>query len=623
MTKYLLLFLIPAGISLLITPIFVIFARKAKLFDFPSVRKIHKEPIPILGGIPIFLSFNLGLLIYSKFDIEFLNELLNINWLILLFSQTIILLFGIYDDLSKLPPRIKFLFQILVGLVLVWSGFSIQTIANPFTENVIQFGIFSIPITVLWVVGITNALNLIDGLDGLATGTALIVCITIFLTSYSNQNYGVAIVSIVLCGSLLGFLKYNFFPAKIFLGDSGSLLLGSLLSILAIRGFSKGAAIATVIAPIIALGLPIMDTLLSMIRRFLNSMHIIDYSKEKGRYKVAFTKNSSIFAADRDHVHHRLLKLGYSHRASVLILYSICVVLGVLGFFSIALNNSKIITLLGVIIFAFLIGIKNLKYQEFKILKNGLLLPLFNYPIMNKRIFQVFFDLFVMTLSFFLSFVLISKRLSHDELQLFLHVLPFVLLIKMTIFYIFGIYKNAWTHSSLEDIIVVVKSVLLASIGTIVLFTTIYNLRLLGGIVFVVIDFYLLLTFVVTSRVSYRIVKSYYSRKADDVGTKVIIYGAGHRGSTVLKELRNNGDYIFMPVGFIDDDPAKIGRFVHNCPILGSIEDVEAVTIDSGISEIIVSTEKIKKEKIDRLQEFCKFKGIILRQYEFRFYEFS
>jgi len=372
--KYFLFFFISIAISLLITPLIRLVAKKLNILDLPSERKAHKKPTPLLGGIPIFIAFNLTIFLGILFNFEYLEKFYTSKWISIFIAQLIILGIGIYDDIKKTKPWIKFLFQILAGSLLIVFGFGINLITNPFTGNSVNLGFLSIAITILWVVGITNALNLIDGLDGLATGTSFIACITIFGIAYIYQNIGVAVISLILAGSVLGFLRYNFYPAKIFLGDSGSLLLGFLLAVLSLQGSHKGAVMVAILAPILALGLPIMDTLLTMIRRFLKPINPVNYQNENGKLKNLLSKGFSIFEADKDHIHHRLLKIGFSQKKAVLILYGICVVLCALAFVVIAWKNLNIILFLVVIIIASFIGIKSLKYKEFKILENGLLL---------------------------------------------------------------------------------------------------------------------------------------------------------------------------------------------------------------------------------------------------------
>jgi UDP-GlcNAc:undecaprenyl-phosphate GlcNAc-1-phosphate transferase len=622
MIKYLIYFFLSVSISLVLTPLVRLIAKKMNIYDVPSARKIHRKPAPLLGGIPIFVSLNLSLLMGFILNNVYIKEFLSDKWKPLILCQVIILLLGIFDDIQKLQPRIKFLIQIFAGSLLLLFGIGIYDISNPFSGGLIHLGLLSIPITILWVVGITNALNMIDGLDGLAAGTSLIVCTALFGISFLFQNIGMSFVFVILAGSILGFLRYNFFPAKIFLGDSGSLLLGFLLAVLSIQGSYKGPTLVAVLVPILALGFPIMETLLSMIRRFLRSMHMVDYPQKNGKFKALFLNGFSMFEADKDHVHHRLLRLGFSQRRAVLILYGLCAALCVFAFLTVTIKNINITLFMGAVVIAFVIGIRSLKYQEFKILESGLLLPLFNFPVVNKGVFQAFFDLFSISLSYYFSFILIFKNFGGTEKNLFIRTLPIVLVIKILIFYLSGLYKKSWIYSRAEDLLNLTKSLVLSSLGSLFVLGLAFGISSFTGILFFLIDFYLAATFIMGYRISYKLVHSLYNRNSVNKGKKGLIYGAGHRGAVALNEIQNNGSSFFSPIGFIDDDISKQGQIFHNCPILGPVEDIEKFVNQNDVTEILVSTDKIKKEKIGKLIDFCKQKGIIMRQFEFRFYEF-
>ena len=623
MIAYLAFFLTATVLAYLTTPLIRHLAQRTNILDYPSERKIHQKPIPLLGGIPIFISFNLTVIVAFVFAKSFFDERFLSNWPALLICQIIILGLGFFDDLIRLEPLTKFLFQILVGVLIVLFGFGIHSVANPFGGKIIALGFLSVPITIIWFVLITNALNLVDGLDGLATGTALIACLTIFALSYFNQNISVSIVALILAGSLFGFLRYNFYPAKIFLGDTGSLLLGFLLAFLSIHSSSKGATLVAIMAPVLALGLPIMETLLSMIRRFLRSIHIIDYPTKNGNYRGLFFRGFSFFKPDKDHVHHRLLNLGFSHKKAVLVLYGVCICLSLLAFFSVALVNINLVALMGAVLVAFFIGLRSLKYQEFKILENGLLIPIFNFPVISRRFFMAFYDLLVIALSSYLSFILIFWKQEGQPKGFFIETISVFLLTKIIVFYLLGIYKISWFYSSLEEVMKIIGAVFLSSLTAFSISMLVVGIQSFGGLAFFIIDFYLVLTFAGGLRVSYRILNVYYKKGLVNKGKKLLIYGAGYRGSSALKEIRDNGSYMFLPVGFIDDDPGKKGKTIHGCPILGSIEDIGRISTENEISEIVVSSPKIGKDKIKRMIEFCKSRGIVLRQFEFRFYEFS
>ena len=307
-------FIISLFLSLILTPPVKKLAIKVGAVDIPKDdRRVHKKPMALMGGLAIYISIITTSLIFLPIDKTLIS---------IIIGGTIILISGIIDDINELSPRKKLLFQIIAAVVLVIGDVKIDAITNPFTKtsNLINLGIFSVPITIFWIVGITNTLNLIDGLDGLAAGVAMISSLS-FLAVASKFNYiPVIIMSSIIAGSCLGFLPYNFNPAKIFMGDTGALFLGFMLAALSIEGVMKSVATIAVVVPIIILGVPIFDTTFAIFRRLLNG--------------------KSIAEADKGHLHHRLLAMGYSQKKTVLILYSISAIFGISATL-IAKTNSK------------------------------------------------------------------------------------------------------------------------------------------------------------------------------------------------------------------------------------------------------------------------------------------
>lgn len=274
------------------------FAIKIGAVDRPNSRKVHTTIMPRLGGLAIYLSFIIGLLVLQP-ENEFAIPII--------IGSVIIIITGILDDLLELSAKVKLAGQIAAALVVVLNGVQVQYINLPF-GGVLEFGMLSIPLTILWIVGITNAINLIDGLDGLAAGVSSIALITITGMALLMGNTFVTSVSLIVLGSTLGFLIYNFHPAKIFMGDTGALFLGYIISVLSLLGF-KNVTMVSLIVPIIILGVPISDTIFAIIRRLVNKQ--------------------PLSAADKSHLHHCLLRLGYSHRQTVLIIYGIAAFFGV------------------------------------------------------------------------------------------------------------------------------------------------------------------------------------------------------------------------------------------------------------------------------------------------------
>ena len=288
---------------LLLTPFVKKFAFKIGAVDHPNSRRINKVPIPSLGGIGIIISFFITVLIFGDLSKE-------IMWI--LAGTSIIALMGFLDDIKDLSPWLKLFLQFgAAALVVVLGGVRINFIRLPFSSTYIGFGMFAIPITMFWVVGVTNALNFIDGLDGLAAGTAGIASTTLLIVAMQQNSLSIAVLLAAIVGSCLGFLKFNFNPAQIFMGDTGALPLGFLLATISTHGLMKSATTIAIAVPVLALGLPLFDTTIAVIRRLLNG--------------------KSPFHADRGHLHHKLLDRGLNQKQAVSILYSMSLFCGCLA----------------------------------------------------------------------------------------------------------------------------------------------------------------------------------------------------------------------------------------------------------------------------------------------------
>lgn len=308
-------------------------------------RHVHTIPLPRIGGVAIFLSFATTVAIVFSFPRWFGSpfDLSAKSILTLLGPAFIIFLLGLYDDLRGVGPYGKFLVQAGAAALLFYGGYGIRRLALGSSDHSIQ-SFIGLPLTILWVLLITNAFNLIDGLDGLAAGSAFFSTIVVFMISLQSANPIMCCLSIALAGAILGFLRFNFNPATIFLGDSGSLFIGFMLSEMALVGAQKAPTMVAVAIPIVSLGLPILDVFLAIFRRFL------------GR--------KPLFRGDGDHVHHKLLKRGLSQREAVLLLYAVT---AAFGFVSLVLlhQRSAIALVLGLTGLAVLVGVQQLRYGEF------------------------------------------------------------------------------------------------------------------------------------------------------------------------------------------------------------------------------------------------------------------
>lgn len=306
---YIMAFFIPFILSYLLTPIAKRLAYRCGAIDVPKDdRRVHCKPIPRLGGVAIYLATLITLIILAPKDT---------TTLVILLGGSIIAITGIIDDIKPISAKVKLVFQIIAAVVVVVGGVKIDYVTIPVIGKMIDLRLFAIPLTIFWIVGITNTLNLIDGLDGLSAGVSGISSLSFFFIAINmaarlDDPKLMALpilMALVVAGAAFGFLPHNFNPARIFMGDTGSLFLGFMLSVIAVEGAMK--SIAAILIPLLVLGLPIFDTTFAILRRFVNKKPIME--------------------ADRGHLHHRLLDKGLSQKQTVLVLYTISMLLGTSG----------------------------------------------------------------------------------------------------------------------------------------------------------------------------------------------------------------------------------------------------------------------------------------------------
>jgi len=330
-------FLIALSIAYLVTPLVIKLAYRVGAIDVPKdSRRVHTVPIPRLGGIAIFIGFMATALTTFEMDTRMIG---------VLSGAVIIVIMGYFDDIKPLSAKVKLLVQLLAAGIAMYGGVKMNILTNPLSlisdtaAPVIPLGNWAYPLTVIWIVGVTNAINLIDGLDGLAAGVSTISALTLaVVASFTGDGY-IAIMAAALAGATIGFLPYNFNPAKIFMGDTGSLLLGYMLAVISVMGVLKSAAALSILVPIFAIGLPIFDTFMAIIRRGLSG--------------------KSFMEADKGHLHHKLLDIGLSQKQAVLTLYSIS---AVLGFGAIALVEATLKVAIVLVIAVFFLASMGVKY---------------------------------------------------------------------------------------------------------------------------------------------------------------------------------------------------------------------------------------------------------------------
>jgi UDP-GlcNAc:undecaprenyl-phosphate GlcNAc-1-phosphate transferase len=291
-------FILSFGITYLAIPLIIKFAHKINAVDQPDHRKVHKTSMPRLGGLAMYFAFII---------VAATNLLIHKPIIGIMLGATLIIIVGVLDDIFSLKPLLKFALQIAIAIITYQFGIGIQFITSPF-GGIVYLGWFSLPLTVFWIIGMINTINLIDGLDGLAGGVVAISAAVIAIVAFGMGQIQVGLIAISILGTCLAFLKYNFSPAKIFMGDSGSMFLGYILAVTTLMGVMKSTIAMSLAIPIIMLGIPIGDTLIAIIRRIKNKQHIMQ--------------------ADKGHLHHRLLNLGLTQKQAVILIYIGSIILG-------------------------------------------------------------------------------------------------------------------------------------------------------------------------------------------------------------------------------------------------------------------------------------------------------
>lgn len=303
--------------TVIATPLSMKLAWRVDAVDYPDGRRVNTKPTPRLGGVALFVGIALAAAFVVIFkwvdptimDIRGFNK--DINYYGVGLAVLVIFVTGLIDDIYQIKAWVKLIGQIIAASIACYAGVLFSHFLNPFAPGMIELGLWAYPVTVFYLVAFANIINLIDGLDGLASGVVVICAAALFYLSLSRGGVDAAIVAIALIGACLGFLIFNFYPAKIFLGDSGALMLGFGLGLVSLFGVVRASALVSLLIPVVIAGVPVLDTFTSIIRRLRSG--------------------SSIFSADKQHIHHRFINLGFSQRTTVLIIYGMSIILSILG----------------------------------------------------------------------------------------------------------------------------------------------------------------------------------------------------------------------------------------------------------------------------------------------------
>jgi UDP-GlcNAc:undecaprenyl-phosphate/decaprenyl-phosphate GlcNAc-1-phosphate transferase len=561
----------------------------------PRQDRWHQKPTPLLGGVAIYVASLLVVLNFVHLDARLIG---------LVAGSTLLFVTGLIDDRRHLRPHTKLIVQIIAACLLIVGGVQVETSS---------LATIAIPLTILWVVGITNAFNLLDNMDGLSAGTAVIAAAFLFAFSVSVQNAGAAVMSLAVGGAALGFLVYNFNPARVFMGDSGAMFLGYMLSGIALLGAREMASdvFFVLLVPAAMMGLPIFDTTLVTIVRTL-----------EGR---------PLSQGGRDHLSHRLVALGLSERQAVLVLYVLAASFGSLGLIArsvgvwVSLLAAGAMLVVAALFGAYLAQVRI--YNPLQFMERSASLedrPVVNGMLMFKReLGMAALDFALVCVAYLGAFVLHyglpnAAAPGPDPYatlpELLSASLAFVLAVKMLLLLVMQAYRGMWRYIGVADLMLLARVSVLSSV---LLF---FGLPVLvRGVIIprsvVVIDFLLFTILLIGSRVSFAALNDTFIRLQSRRRPHVLIIGAGDLGEVVLRALIRSGTAAYRPVGFLDPDSSKSNLAMHGVRVLGTLDQLAKASSEHDVDVVVLALPPTNGQEAVAQEARVRCEALGLRTY--------
>lgn len=587
---YLIFFAAAFALALILTPLVRRLALATGQIAVPKDNRWHRKKTALLGGISIFASMLTVWILAAGFADW---SVYGYAYLPIVLCFVAIFTLGLADDVFDMDPQHKLAGQIIITSILVFFGFRLGWTDSK-TANLF--------LTIIWIVGITNAFNLLDNMDGLSAGIAFIAGAFLFLNLYINPDPAVLAGPVLLMcsaylGAVLGFLVYNFNPASIFMGDAGSLFIGFVLACLTVIGSPpqvKGGTsfhlLSVIAIPILILFIPILDTgFVSLMRKLFHR---------------------SISEGGRDHSSHRMVAIGFSEKKAVLVLYAFSVISGLIA---LAINHVSMGTSLVIIVFYLLfvvffwVYLARVKvYPEGSVLSDessGVLTPILIEITYRRRLFEVLLDLVLISVAYYTAYLLRFEGVLGENFSFFLRSLPIMIACQILSFYVMGVYRGVWESTGVNDLIGYMKAITAGSVMPMLILLFIYRFQSFSRAVFV-IYWVLMLIMVSMSRLSFRLLDEGI-KKGNRKGTPTLIYGAGVGGQMAVREIETNTDLGLLLVGFIDDNSRLHNRKIKGYTVLGGQEDLAKIIEKHNIRKIIVSFREKGTEKRREIKALC------------------
>jgi UDP-GlcNAc:undecaprenyl-phosphate GlcNAc-1-phosphate transferase len=576
------------ALSLVIVPLCRLVALRFGFIARPREDRWNQRPVALFGGVGIAIAF-FGCA--AAFGVVSALP-------VLMGCAAIMFAFGLADDVLSLKPATKLIVQIALASALVYAGYRL---------NWVQSTTLDIVLTLVWVVGLTNAFNLLDNMDGLCAGIAIIAGVALLIDllpgAAGTQIFAEATYLAILLGATGGFLVYNRHPAAIFMGDSGALLLGFSFAAITVsigrQAPGRSDILSIVAAPVLVLLIPIFDTTLVTLSRWRSGRR----ASQGGL----------------DHSSHRLVAIGLSERRAVMLLWLLAAIGGVLGvvfsYFGQRWTSwsvlAAILFLLGMVVFAvYLAGIRVYEDDEVRV-KRGRLTPIVVDFMHKRRVAEVLLDFCLITVCYYAAY-----RLRFEDPDDFLRnfatfttSLPVVLTAQMLAFFAVGVYRGVWRHFGMMDSLVIARGVFFGTVGAELFILYVYHFFAYSRTVFAVYAVLLMIA-VTLSRASFRLLGEFVQRQRQS-GVRVVLYGAGDGGGLVIRELlTRDGDAKIL--GFIDDDPRKAGIRVMGYPVLGGASALNVLVKAAAVDRIVICARHLSAERLNNLEVLCAGNGVSL-----------
>lgn len=573
------------------TPLVIRMARRFDWVAHPRQDRWHEESTALMGGIAIFVGAALAAVATVPMDVL---------WPIGV-GATLLFVTGFVDDRVGLRPGAKLAAQIVATAILIYDGYAFGATWPVW---------LSVPLTLLWVVGITNAVNLLDNMDGLASGIAVISAATLVAFAALIGSPLTVGIGGSVAGAALGFLVYNFKPARIFMGDCGSLFLGFSIAALALvvqKQAPIGAEFAVALVPLSVLAVPIFDTTLVTFVR-----------KLAGR---------AISQGGRDHSSHRLVFLGLTERSAVLMLYGLSLLTGAVSLIVLFVDVKLFYALVCFTAMALVVfGVHLARADVYDDAVGGdgaprtphrplaMLQSLFGHRW--KALFGVLADAMLVAAAFVLAnYLRYEHGLGPSQEARLVEALPLIVAAKVSVFYAMGLYRGIWRHAGTPEIVRIVGATGLASLATAGVLVGLYDASVISWSV-LLIDWMTVTLAVGGIRFGFRGLRQYLSSKRRD-GRRVLLYGAGDAGVLALRQIRQNPSYGLAPVGFIDDDPLKQRQRVQGLKVLGTSDELRRICETHDVETIVVTTPRIPSERLRLVQAVCSDLDVATRVFDF------